>query len=191
MGLVSVDDEAAELGRKLRGLRTARGRSLADVAEGTDLTVSFLSRLERGQTGVTVDTLRRIAAFWGLKIVDMFDHGDDVKPLVMRAGKAPVLEVDANRDVVAQSETLIPRVGAALQGTLYRTPPGGGRPEPFTHAGEELVYVISGRLVYYVAEEAYELSAGDAIWHPSDSPHRWETGTEEAVSLHVNTPPAW
>lgn len=188
---MTTDDEAFELGRRLRRLRQTRGRSLADVAHGTDLTVSFLSRLERGQTGVTVDTLRRIAAFWGLQIVDMFDRGDGPKPLVIRGGNAPVLQVDANRDVHARAETLIPRSGTALQGTLYRTPPGGGRFEPFAHPGEELVYVVSGRLTYFVADETYELSAGDAIWYTSDRPHRWETGSEQAVTLHVNTPPAW
>ena len=91
----------------------------------------------------------------------------------------------------ATSESLIPRSGAQLQATLYRTPPHEGRPDAFVHPGEEFVYVIEGSLTYLVGTSAYEATAGDAIWHRSDEPHRWTAGPEGAVTLHVNTPPYW
>jgi transcriptional regulator with XRE-family HTH domain len=186
-----VDQHALELGQRLREFRTGRGQSLADVARGTNLTESFLSRLERGQTGVTVDTLRRIAAHWDLEIVDLLQHDLGPKPLVVRDGDGPALQAEANGGLRARAETLIPRAGTSLQATLYRTQTGGGRFEAFAHAGEELVYVISGEVRYFVADEVYDLSAGDAIWHSSDSPHRWESPDGDAITLHVNTPPAW
>lgn len=184
-------EEDLELGRQLRSLRTSRGQSLSEVARGTKLTESFLSRLERGKTGVTVDTLRRVAAFWGVEIVDLLARDAGPKPLIMRAGAGPALQADANGGLQARSETLIPRVGTSLQATLYQTEKGGGRFQAFAHDGEEFVYVLKGKVRYFVAGEAFELACGDAIWHSSESEHRWECPESGSVTLHVNTPPAW
>lgn len=186
-----ADQHALELGRRLRELRNRHGKSLAEVARGTSLTESFLSRLERGKTGVTVETMRRIAAFWDLEIVDLLQRDTGPRPLVVRDGDGPALQAEANGDLRARAETLIPRVGTSLQATLYRTHAGGGRLEAFAHTGEELVYVVAGEVRYFVADEIYDLAAGDAIWHSSESPHRWESPHGDTITLHVNTPPAW
>ncbi|MDQ0391795.1 helix-turn-helix domain-containing protein [Labrys monachus] len=183
--------EDVELGRRIRERRTSSGQSLADVARGTGLTESFLSRLERGKTGVTVDTLRRIAAFWDAELIEFLQRSSGPKPLLTRAGRGPSLQLEGNGALNATSETLIPRMNSALQATLYRTPRGGGRFKAFSHPGEEMVYVVKGQVTYYVGSDAYELRAGDSLWHTSDIPHRWECPDCDAVTLHVNTPPAW
>ena len=187
---VPPDPEAVALGSRIRQLRQKSGRSLREVASSAELTVSFLSRLERGQTGVTVDSLRRIADVLQVQIVDFFGRDDTPRPLLIRSGHGPVLDVDTPGHRTT-SETLIPRAGSALQATLYRSPAGGGRTVPFSHPGEELIYVVEGTVTYQVGDQSYELSAGDALWHPSVTPHSWEAGGEGAVTLNVNTPPAW
>lgn len=181
-----------ELGQRIRSLRQSKGQSLSQVAEGSGLTVSFLSRLERGLTGVTVEKLRWLAAFWGLQIVDLFDRHGGPKPLVVRSGQGSVLQVSEPRPrQTARSESLIPLAGSALQATLYRTSAGAGRIEPFAHAGEEFVYVIRGSVHYSVGDESFELGEGDSIWHPSVLAHGWQAGSDGAMTIHVNTPPVW
>src|SRR4051812_28646699 len=54
------------LGEIIKRFRLQRGESLRDVAEGTGLSASFLSMLERGECDIT---LSRLAA-----IADHFDH---------------------------------------------------------------------------------------------------------------------
>ena len=43
-----------ELGARLRQLRRSRGVSLADVAEGTGISSSFLSMVEKGKSDITI-----------------------------------------------------------------------------------------------------------------------------------------
>jgi transcriptional regulator with XRE-family HTH domain len=195
MGILRTmnDEEAAvALGKRIRDLRQAKGQSLSEVAAGADLTVSFLSRLERGLTGVTVEKLRRLAAFWGLEIVHLFDRDEGPRPLVTRAGHGPSLQLSGpGPRQAARSESLIPKVGAALQATLYRTTAGAGRTELFSHAGEELVFVIGGSVSYTAGEDSIQLDEGDAVWHPSTLPHGWTAGPAGAITLHVNTPQVW
>lgn len=51
-----------ELGRRLRELRQARRLSLREVAERTQLSPSFISLLEKGDTDVAFGRLRRLLA---------------------------------------------------------------------------------------------------------------------------------
>lgn len=53
------------LGGAIRGLREERGIRLADLAEQTALSVSFLSQLERGLTNPSLPSLARISAALG------------------------------------------------------------------------------------------------------------------------------
>lgn len=188
---MSDDEDAVRLGRRVRAVRATNGQSLAEVARGTGLTESFLSRLERGKTGVTVATLRQIATFFGLQIVDLLERDSSPNPVVTRAGRGPALIADSHGGLKARAETLISRVGASLQATLYRSTENGGRFEPFSHQGEEFVYVVTGSVEYFVGERTFDLIEGDSIWHSSLDPHRWEATSKDAVTLHVNTPPTW
>ena len=62
-GAESVAVRMAEpsVGGRLRSLRLARRLTLRDIATRAGLSESFLSQLERGQTGATVQSLQRIA----------------------------------------------------------------------------------------------------------------------------------
>ncbi len=50
----------------LRAVRHARGRGLREVAARADIDVAQLSRVERGQGGLSVESLHRLAHVLGL-----------------------------------------------------------------------------------------------------------------------------
>src|SRR5262244_4146316 len=64
-GVVSVPAEnTISPGARFRRLRQRRGLSLAQVAKATDVSIGFLSALERGQMSASIATLRRIARYY-------------------------------------------------------------------------------------------------------------------------------
>jgi transcriptional regulator with XRE-family HTH domain len=65
-----------QLGTRLRMLRKARGYTLADVSKETDLSVSFLSDIERGHTKPSLDSLEKLAACYQLTVNDLLDEVD-------------------------------------------------------------------------------------------------------------------
>ena len=65
----------AIIGEKVRAFRMARRMSLRALGDATGTTASFLSQLERGLSGVTISTLRRIAGALGISLADFFDDG--------------------------------------------------------------------------------------------------------------------
>jgi mannose-6-phosphate isomerase-like protein (cupin superfamily) len=52
------------------------------------------------------------------------------------------------------------------------------------HAGQELGYVLSGRLVVDVGFDSYQLGPGDSVSFPAPTPHRLSNpGTEPATAV--------
>ncbi len=65
-----------KLGDRLREVRRSRDRKLMEVAEATELSVSYLSDLERGRTRPSLDTLERLASFYELAVADLLSNVD-------------------------------------------------------------------------------------------------------------------
>jgi transcriptional regulator with XRE-family HTH domain len=178
-----------QVGERIAGLRQQRGLTLEDLDRGTGLTRSYLSKLERGQTSISVDNLRTISHFLGVEMVYFFERDGRSSAIVTRKGEGAPLAIGGMQ---ATGESLITTRRSTLQSTLYHTPPGQGRDTGFSHVGEEFVFVLKGCIRYFVGENDFLLKAGDSIWHFSSEPHRWVNPTQAgAVSLHVNTPPVW
>lgn len=58
-----------KIGEVLRSLRKGtHGQTLAQVSEATGLSVSFLSDIERGRTNPSLDTLEKLAHYYGASI---------------------------------------------------------------------------------------------------------------------------
>ncbi len=79
------------LGETLRAIRVERGFSLGEVAEGTDLSTSFLSLVENGRSDISTGRLFRVARFLGVGLGELLD----VEPLgevtvVRAADRRPV-----------------------------------------------------------------------------------------------------
>ena len=86
-----------DLGRRLRQLRTTRGLSLAEVAEATGISPSFLSVVENGQSDITVSRLMRLVHWYGVSIADLLQEPDRSPVRVVRAGEQRSLELSDER----------------------------------------------------------------------------------------------
>lgn len=65
-----------KLGDRLRELRQQQEQTLLQVAKSTELSVSYLSDLERGRTNPSIDTLERLAAHYQQDLADLVANVD-------------------------------------------------------------------------------------------------------------------
>ena len=187
-GVVATPADGTQLpGQRFRRLRAKRGLSLAQVARATDVSVGFLSALERGQMRSSVATLRRIARFYKTNIISLFETNGDAQHLV-RPAQRKVLETSPNvrMELLAWGNT-------AMEPHLFRIKPGGGSGESYAHEGEEFLHVMRGKFeIWLHSGEHYILRTGDSLYFESSTPHRWRNpGRSEAWILWVNTPPTF
>ncbi len=187
-GMVSSPAKGALLpGQRFRRLRAKRRLSLAQVAKATGVSVGFLSALERGQMRSSVATLRRIARFYRINILSLFETSGD-NPRLVRPAQRKILEAtpDVRMELLAWGNT-------AMEPHLFRVKPGGGSGESYAHEGEEFLHVLRGKFEIWLNNgEHYRLKVGDSLYFESSIPHRWKNpGGTEASLLWINTPPTF
>ncbi len=180
-------DGAAAMGRRLRALRRERGLSLALVAAKTGISVGFLSALERAQMSASVGTLRKLARFYSINILDLF-NASEANPGRVRPTERKRLQ--AGPGVWME---LLAWGNAVMEPHLFRIAPGAGSGESYTHEGEEFLFLLHGKLdISLDSGESIRLGRGDSFYFESSVPHRWNNpGKKESWVLWVNTPPTF
>ena len=177
---------SAAMGLRLRQLRTRQGFSLAEVASAVEISVGFLSAIERSSMSASVATLRKLARFYKLNILDFFDPAA-ANPYLVRPGERKRLQAGpgVRMDLLSWGNTV-------MEPHLFTVAPGAGSGEAYAHEGEEFLYLLRGSLSISLAGLDYELKAGDSFYFESTTPHTWRnTGKTDTVVVWVNTPPTF
>ena len=155
------------------------------MSEQCQLSVPYLSQVERDQANPTVTALGGIARALGVSL-SFFVPDDTQHAVVSRSGEGHDLHL---RELPYRVQSLAGR-GPELQlePLLISVEPGFAS-EPTSHLGEEFLYVLSGQLSLHVGEERFVLAAGDSAQHPSTTPHAWgNPGQTVTRLLWVGTP---
>ncbi len=178
---------AGSLGARLRRLRFERELSLAAVAASTGVSVGFLSALERAQMTASVGTLRKLARFYKMNILDFFNP-TVANPRRVRPTERKTLEAGpgVTMELLAWGNTV-------MEPHLFRIEPAATSGGSYSHEGEEFLYVLQGKLeISLDGGESVRLSPGDSFYFESSTPHRWSNpGKKRTLVLWVNTPPTF
>jgi XRE family transcriptional regulator, regulator of sulfur utilization len=65
------------LGGNLKVLRKNKNLTLSKVSDDTNISVSFLSDVERGRTNPSLDTLVRLANYYKVPVSELVEEDDD------------------------------------------------------------------------------------------------------------------
>jgi DNA-binding transcriptional MerR regulator/quercetin dioxygenase-like cupin family protein len=177
------------LGARLRASRLRRGLSLARAAGLTGLSASFLSAVELGQSGISLESLGKLAATYQVTVAGLQARRSSAPQAVQSPGARPRYVVDDGRVTV---EDLVDQP-LRLRGRLIEAVPGGGSGGAHQGQGdEELVYVLSGNVSFWIGyDRRYDLSSGDALHLASAEPRDWKNiGATIASLLWVSLTPA-
>jgi transcriptional regulator with XRE-family HTH domain len=175
-----------QLGTYIRELRMKQNVSLRALAQQSDVSVSFLSQVERGEASPSIATLMRIAKALGQTIGSLFEHRSNSR--LVRAGQGPRL---VHPDRQWDEELLTPRGFSRLQVIRSTLAPGGGTgDELLTYgASETSVLVERGKVDIWLGSDHFTLGAGDCLSYDPSVPHRLENRTNKPVVLLFSSAP--
>jgi DNA-binding transcriptional MerR regulator/quercetin dioxygenase-like cupin family protein len=174
------------MGVRLRQLRLSRHLPLAEVARAAGISVGFLSAIERSHMSASVGTLRKLARYYKLNILDFFEPAQ-ANPFRVRPQERKRLH--AGRGVEME---LLAWGNTVMEPHLFTIAPGAGSGDSYAHEGEEFLFVLRGTLDISLEDQTHQLRAGDGFYFESNTPHTWRNlGTTKTVVLWVNTPPTF
>lgn len=168
-------DVDREIGAGLRRLRRERRLSLVELADRTQLSIGFLSQVERGLSSPTLRVLAGVADALGVGLGDLFPsengRGDAPGPVVRRAGRN---ELQLWRSGIRKQLLTSHDEGAKLNLYLVEMQPGASTgDELYSHRGEEAGLVTLGAMLLTVENESWTLEEGDSFRFLSSRPHRF------------------
>lgn len=179
--------KAKSIGPRLRRLRMQRLLSLGHVARAVGVSIGFLSAIEREQMSASIATLRRLARFYQINILSLFDPSE-ANPGRVRPSERKILDAGpgVRMELLSWGNTM-------MEPHLFRIAPSAGSGESYAHEGEEFLYILRGNLEISLADgERLCLEEGDSFYFESSNEHRWKNpGKKEALVLWVNTPPTF
>ena len=162
---------------RLRALRVARGMSLDQLAELTNMSASTLSRLETGRRRLAIDHLVTLARALDTTVDELLaaEHEEDVviRPRRDSAGGSTFWSLtdpeDASGRVVAKMR--IPRLARL--------------PEPRVHPGRDWFYILKGTLRLQLGSREVLIEAGQAAGFDTMTPHSMggQGGPVEILSI--------
>lgn len=181
-----------QIGGSLRRARLAKRLTLRDVSGKSGLSEAFLSRLERGQVSTSIANLIRITGIIGIGLGDLFDGGG---PRAAAAGYvvARAAERQPPQAIATTGHTYQPLItgwdGQNVDAFILTFPRHNRADVMTAHEGEELVYVLQGKIVFQLGGEEIPLGVGDCVYFKSDIPHMGKNvGEVDAKVLMVASP---
>lgn len=179
------------IGTRMRELRKAKGMTLKQLAAATDLSIGYLSQLERQDADPSVRALNMIGKALGVSISWFFpDPGEANNPesdIVVRANKRRSLRFDSG----VRDELISPNLSGQLELILTTFAPHSSSGDTlYSHKGEEGGYVVTGTLELTVDDQVMTLHPGDAFHFQSSRPHRYANPSNaETCIVWAMTPP--
>ena len=159
------------LGRAIRALRAERGLSLSQLALAAAVDKGYLSRVERGLKVPSVAIVLRISTALQVSAAQLFGAAESHELIfVTRAGDRDALTAD---DGNYHMEVLTQATGSAGLEVFLMYPPAEFANEPeAAHRGEELLFVVAGRVEVRFAEKVLVLETGDSVQFPGPLRHQ-------------------
>ncbi|MFI5841437.1 XRE family transcriptional regulator [Catenuloplanes sp. NPDC051500] len=152
----------AAVGSRLRALRRARSVSLHELAAGTGVSSSALSRMENGHRKPTLAQLLPLARFYGLTLDSLIDPSAQARHV-----KLPAFERHGATYVQLSSQP----GGIQVYRMTYQAPPVLPEPELCRHEGFLVLNVLAGRLRLVLGDRDLVLRAGETAEVDTSVPH--------------------
>jgi transcriptional regulator with XRE-family HTH domain len=174
-----------DIGKRIQYYRKKAKLSIKELSERAHLTSSMLSQIERGIANPSLNTLRSLASILNIAVFQLFldESSGDENPIVTPDNRIKIVPPQADEQGVTY-ELLTPNITGSLEFTILTLQPGFKSNHQLTsHIGEEVNYVLSGKMTFYYKDRVYHLNQGDSVRVPPNTPHLWYNESNEVSRL--------
>ncbi|MGM0776010.1 MAG: helix-turn-helix domain-containing protein [Bacillota bacterium] len=180
--------ENIDIGKKVEKFRKEKGYSSRELAKIADITPSMLSQIERGLANPSIQTLKVLAKALDVPTFSLLLEETNTEDLVVRCNERKKMVVE-NISYELLSPDFTGSMAAAI---MYIQPDTSSSEKLLEHKGEEVAYVLEGKIKVYLDEADYILEAGDSVRIPAYMKHKWENSFDEKAEILFSvTPPAF
>ncbi|MET3860635.1 ribosome-binding protein aMBF1 (putative translation factor)/quercetin dioxygenase-like cupin family protein [Dietzia sp. 2505] len=161
------------IGFHVRRLRLAEGMGVAEMSQRIGISKAMLSKIENAQTSCSLNMLAKLATGLDVPVTSLLRGADTRRDAVFTPDGQGATIVGRGTSAGHDYELL-----GALRGSNKRIEPvlvtltAESEAHPrFQHPGTELLYMLSGDMIYHHAESEYRLRPGDSLLLDGEGVH--------------------
>lgn len=174
--------ETDALGEALRAARADRGLSSRALARLAGISQSFLSNVENGRTTPSVPTLYALAEALGLGAADLLPESSGDAEAIPAGHVTPLPDSDSGESPPVALRLLAAARGRSIETYLIEQRAGFVDTKAYGHPGEDLIYVIAGKVSLVRRDERVTLREGDVAWLDATTEHSFTTPADSGVT---------
>lgn len=154
--------------------------TLAELGERSDLSISYLSQVERDKTTPSLSTLTAIARSLDVGLRYFFET--DVEAAHVLRGM--IEQAGPESGPLIMRQRLMPEVGSnKLEVYRVTLTPHALSEQLAQYTGEEFIFVLAGEVAITVGDEQFVLTSGDSVHYDAIQPHTWSNNSDEPCVL--------
>ncbi len=181
------DNDALQLGAKVKQLREDKGQNRDDLARNAGLASEELARIEDGKAMPPLGDLIKLAKALGVKIGSFFDEESDEPFCLVRHDQRKATTRFAPDDGESHGysyESLgFSKTDRKMEPFVVTLRPDDGAVDPNQHVGEEFIYVLEGEVKVVYGNGAETLGPGDSIYYNANVPHAVSCANGEQAKI--------
>ena len=171
-----------DVGKKLKSLRREDKLTLKELSCKSGVSTTQISEIERNLTSPTVTTLMKLISALGQETSIFFEKEGSQKVSIVRKNERALI-FDQKNQVHIESLTK-GIIDSKLKVIITRPKPGQENiPQGYEHPGEELIFMIKGRIQITLDGKPYILEEGDSIHFRGEMNHKIKNITDSEVEL--------
>ena len=166
-----------DLGIRLKKLRTKRGISQTEIAKLVGVTSSTISQIESNLIYPSIQTLIKIAEILSIEMSSFFQESEDISNrVVFPLNEATNIKFPDMPKGNIKTKLFIPLdLELKAEPYLIEIPPKQTLPSHFfIHKGQEVGYLVSGKLQLKFKKAVHNVNAGDVVYLTTEMPSQWE-----------------
>jgi transcriptional regulator with XRE-family HTH domain len=183
--IAAVNRPQDAVGTRIRAWRRRCGLTLDELAVATGVSKSYLSRLESGAKAPSIATVVKLSRALGISVGALFgERAEEGDIHVVRVSDREKLA--RGTEVGATFFPLSPVVAnPGLESFFYYPSAEFSVANHAEHAGDELIYVLSGQVEVRFADRDIKLSEEDYLQFPGHFSHQLRRTSKHCVVLIV------
>lgn len=174
-----------DIGKKIKEMRMEKGLTLEELAKRSELSKGFLSQLERNKTSPSIQTLDDILEVLGSSLSEFFKEENN-SSIIFKEKDYYINEQDDKKVTF-----IVPNAQKNMMEPIILELEANGCSDKITpSSGEELIYVLEGKVILNYLDNEYEVNSGETIYLSSKHTHYLKNGSDKKSKvLWISSPP--
>ena len=165
-----------KIGERIRGLRKAKGLSIADVAEQSGIPESTLYSIESHLVSPPLGNIVSLAKVFEISVGAFFGESGDSPYCIVRSGDRKTVSrfnsTDGKSGGYSYQSLGHQKKNRHMEPFLVTlTPAEPSQVVSNQHIGEEIIFVLEGKVEVRLLDQTEILNPGDSIYYDSTMPH--------------------